>query len=54
MHRSKGRATFNIALSRQDLEIINNALNEVCHGLDLEEFVTRMGSEQAGSPEGAS
>jgi hypothetical protein len=33
-----------IELSRQELEIINNALNEVCNGIHLEgEFETRMG-----------
>lgn len=25
----------------------NNAPNEVCHGLDLDEFETRMGASQA-------
>jgi hypothetical protein len=33
-----------IELTRDELEIINNALNEVCNGIDLEgEFETRMG-----------
>jgi len=33
-----------IELTRGELEIINNALNEVCNGIDLEgEFSTRMG-----------
>jgi hypothetical protein len=31
-------------LTEQELIIINNALNEVCHGIHLEgEFSTRMG-----------
>jgi len=34
-------------LTRQELGIISNALNEVCHGLDLWEFATRMGAEEA-------
>jgi hypothetical protein len=33
-----------IVLTKDELEIINNALNEVCNGIDLEgEFSTRMG-----------
>lgn len=33
-----------VELSRDELEIINNALNEVCNGIHLEsEFDTRMG-----------
>jgi hypothetical protein len=33
-----------VELTRDELGIINNALNEVCNGIDLEgEFETRMG-----------
>jgi hypothetical protein len=33
-----------IELTNDELRIINNALNEVCNGIDLEgEFETRMG-----------
>ena len=33
-----------IELTKDELEIINNALNEVCNGIDFEgEFDTRMG-----------
>ena len=33
-----------VELTKDELRIINNALNEVCHGIDLEgEFDTRMG-----------
>ena len=33
-----------VQLSKDELGIINNALNEVCNGIDLEgEFDTRMG-----------
>jgi hypothetical protein len=33
-----------VELTRDELEIINNALNEVCNGVNLEgEFDTRMG-----------
>ena len=41
------RHTANVDLSRDELEILNNALNEVCHGLDIEEFSTRMGADKA-------
>lgn len=34
-----------IKLSKHELLILNNALNEVCHALNLSEFQTRMGSE---------
>ena len=36
-----------IRLSRRELAIINNALNEICHGIDLPEFATRIGAEPA-------
>ena len=33
-----------VELTKDELQIINNALNEVCNGVDLEgEFETRMG-----------
>ena len=41
-----------VELTNDELRIINNALNEVCHGIDLEgEFDTRMGCtvEEAGA-----
>ena len=34
-----------VQLSRHELVILNNALNEVCNGLDLDEFSIRMGAE---------
>ena len=34
-----------VRLNRQELVILNNALNEVCNGLDLDEFSIRMGAE---------
>ena len=33
----------NVLVAPQELLIINNALNEVCNGIDLPEFETRMG-----------
>jgi hypothetical protein len=40
-----------VRVSRQDLHTVNNALNEVCNGIDVPEFETRMGvtPEQAKS-----
>lgn len=35
-----------IRLSKEELVILNNALNEVCNGLDLNEFSARMGSQR--------
>jgi hypothetical protein len=34
-----------IRLSKEELLILNNALNEVCNALDRAEFSTRMGAE---------
>ncbi|MCI0438269.1 MAG: hypothetical protein L0177_03955 [Chloroflexi bacterium] len=34
-----------VSLSTHELAILNNALNEVCNGLDIAEFSTRMGAE---------
>ena len=36
-----------IRLTRGELAIISNALNEICHGIDLPEFATRIGAEPA-------
>jgi hypothetical protein len=38
------RPSMKVELTRDELGIINNALNEVCNGVDLDgEFDTRMG-----------
>jgi hypothetical protein len=38
------RQSMKVELTKDELGIINNALNEVCNGIDLEgEFDTRMG-----------
>lgn len=38
------RRDMKVELTKDELGIINNALNEVCNGIDLEaEFDTRMG-----------
>ena len=36
-----------LRLTRDELLIINNALNEICHGIDVPEFATRIGAEPA-------
>ena len=33
-----------LRLTRGELAIINNALNEICHGIDLPEFAARIGA----------
>lgn len=35
-----------ISMSKDELLIVNAALNEVCNGIDLYEFETRMGAER--------
>ena len=35
-----------LQFTEDELHILNNALNEVCNGLDLWEFSTRMGAER--------
>lgn len=35
-----------VILSKTELRMINNALNEVCHGIDVPEFSTRMGADK--------
>jgi hypothetical protein len=35
-----------VALSKEELLILNNALNEVCNALDIREFQTRMGANR--------
>jgi hypothetical protein len=36
-----------VILSHEEVEIINNALNEVCHALDIPEFSTRLGADMS-------
>ena len=35
-----------VELSEDDLGLINNALNEVCNGIDIPEFATRLGASR--------
>jgi hypothetical protein len=41
----KDTRNVTVRLSRHELVMLNNALNEVCNGLDLDEFSIRMGAE---------
>lgn len=34
---------YSINATIDEMRMLNNALNEVCHGIDLEEFQTRLG-----------
>ncbi len=33
-----------LELTQNELILVNNALNEVCHGLDIPDFATRLGA----------
>lgn len=35
-----------LTVSKEELLLINNALNEVCNGLDIPEFTARLGAER--------
>ena len=37
-----GRA-YTLEFEEKEIELINNALNEVCNGVDIPEFKTRLG-----------
>ena len=36
-----------VKLTADELLIIGNALNEICNGLDISEFATRIGAERS-------
>jgi transcriptional regulator of heat shock response len=44
-------SNIELRMTQDELVILNNALNEVCHGFEVDEFETRIGSsrEQASS-----
>jgi hypothetical protein len=35
-----------LRMNQDELVILNNALNEVCHGFEVDEFETRIGSSR--------
>jgi hypothetical protein len=43
-HLRIGSSLVEISISRDELLIINNALNEVCNGIEVPEFETRIGA----------
>ncbi len=45
---SQSANSADVRLSKHELSLINNALNEVCNGVDIEdaEFATRLGAER--------
>jgi hypothetical protein len=46
-----GRSSANVELTRAELILVNNALNEVCNGVadlrDDQEFATRLGASRS-------
>jgi len=45
---SQGEKSADVRLSKDELILINNALNEVCNGFELDdaEFATRVGADR--------
>lgn len=37
---------FTMEVSREELQLLNNAVNEVCNGIESWEFSTRLGSKR--------
>ena len=44
-----GPLSFNLILSETELLLVNNALNEICNGIDIDddEFCTRFGANRS-------
>ena len=40
------KSNADISITESELLILNSALNEVCNGIDITEFETRIGSER--------
>lgn len=40
------KSNADISITESELLILNSALNEVCNGIDIAEFETRIGSER--------
>jgi hypothetical protein len=38
---------YTVEVSEAELTLLNNALNEVCNGIDVPEFETRLGATEA-------
>jgi hypothetical protein len=39
-------STIVVRMSRDEMTLLNNALNEILNGLDIEEFATRVGASR--------
>jgi hypothetical protein len=44
--RESDQSHLVVEFSHNELILVNNALNEVCHGLDLPDFTTRLGASR--------
>jgi hypothetical protein len=46
--KSTGNGRYELEATRSELELLNNALNEVCNGVAIEdaEFATRLGASR--------
>jgi hypothetical protein len=44
--RESDNAHVVLELTHNELIVLNNALNKVCHGLDLPDFSTRLGAQR--------
>ena len=40
----KAEGVYALHVDSSELVVLNNALNEVCNGIDVEEFATRLGA----------
>lgn len=43
---SSSRNLANVSLNRDELLVLNAALNEICNGVDVFEFETRIGADR--------
>jgi hypothetical protein len=41
-----GNGSVELRVTQDELVIFNNALNEVCHGFEVDEFETRIGASR--------
>lgn len=42
----KQGSNYTIEVDQKELELLNNALNEVCNGIEVPEFQTRLGQSR--------
>lgn len=53
IHKEPSSETFIVEMSRDQLALINNALNEICNGISIDEreFSSRLGASRAAALE---